>query len=149
MNFFPNYLSQFYGKDFPTGCRALFLFLWVRITIIKNDEWLFCSICNCIGADAIHTIQFQINIWTEQLLRKIFPECITPARKKSNFILFCLNRCSRKFHSKLILNQYPIFLYISQICEISVSDALLALSLIHIWRCRRSTLCRSRWSPYH
>ena len=25
----------------------------------------------------------------------------------------------------------------------------LQLSLIHIWRCRRSTLCRSRWSPYH
>ena len=25
----------------------------------------------------------------------------------------------------------------------------LCLSLIHIWRCRRSTLCRSRWSPYH
>ena len=23
------------------------------------------------------------------------------------------------------------------------------LSLIHIWRCRRSTLCRSRWSPDH
>ena len=27
--------------------------------------------------------------------------------------------------------------------------ALMFLSLIHIWRCRRSTLCRSRWSPYH
>ena len=26
---------------------------------------------------------------------------------------------------------------------------LCVLSLIHIWRCRRSTLCRSRWSPYH
>ena len=26
---------------------------------------------------------------------------------------------------------------------------LFYLSLIHIWRCRRSTLCRSRWSPYH
>ena len=26
---------------------------------------------------------------------------------------------------------------------------VLDLSLIHIWRCRRSTLCRSRWSPYH
>ena len=24
-----------------------------------------------------------------------------------------------------------------------------SLSLIHIWRCRRSTLCRSRRSPYH
>ena len=26
---------------------------------------------------------------------------------------------------------------------------LLRLSLIHIWRCRRSYACRSRWSPYH
>ena len=25
----------------------------------------------------------------------------------------------------------------------------LGLSLIHIWRCRRYSLCRSRWSPYH
>ena len=28
-------------------------------------------------------------------------------------------------------------------------SSLYILSLIHIWRCRRSTLCRSRWSPYH
>ena len=27
--------------------------------------------------------------------------------------------------------------------------SIIRLSLIHIWRCRRSTLCRSRWSPYH
>ena len=27
--------------------------------------------------------------------------------------------------------------------------AVLFLSLIHIWRCRRSYACRSRWSPYH
>ena len=27
--------------------------------------------------------------------------------------------------------------------------ALLTLSLIHIWRCRRLLTCRSRWSPYH
>ena len=26
---------------------------------------------------------------------------------------------------------------------------LLLLSLIHIWRCRRTLRCRSRWSPYH
>ena len=25
----------------------------------------------------------------------------------------------------------------------------LRLSLIHIWRCRRYAVCRSRWSPYH
>ena len=29
------------------------------------------------------------------------------------------------------------------------SAPMLELSLIHICRCRRSTLCRSRWSPYH
>ena len=28
------------------------------------------------------------------------------------------------------------------------SKTILFLSLIHICRCRRSTLCRSRWSPY-
>ena len=32
---------------------------------------------------------------------------------------------------------------------ITISASLWTLSLIHIWRCRRSTLCRSRWSPYH
>ena len=26
---------------------------------------------------------------------------------------------------------------------------IMDLSLIHIWRCRRSYACRSRWSPYH
>ena len=26
---------------------------------------------------------------------------------------------------------------------------MMYLSLIHIWRCRRITGCRSRWSPYH
>ena len=31
----------------------------------------------------------------------------------------------------------------------SLNFTTLHLSLIHIWRCRRSTLCRSRWSPYH
>ena len=30
-----------------------------------------------------------------------------------------------------------------------IVDTHMHLSLIHIWRCRRSTLCRSRWSPYH
>eukprot|EP00826_Nyctotherus_ovalis_P061311 TRINITY_DN870_c0_g1_i2.p2 TRINITY_DN870_c0_g1~~TRINITY_DN870_c0_g1_i2.p2 ORF type:complete len:138 (-),score=21.19 TRINITY_DN870_c0_g1_i2:19-432(-) len=36
--------------------------------------------------------------------------------------------------SKIINSQIPFLIF---------------LSLIHICRCRRSTLCRSRWSPYH
>ena len=33
--------------------------------------------------------------------------------------------------------------------SLDLLKGLWSLSLIHIWRCRRSTLCRSRWSPYH
>ena len=33
--------------------------------------------------------------------------------------------------------------------SIPLQFASLYLSLIHIWRCRRDVLCRSRWSPYH
>ena len=33
--------------------------------------------------------------------------------------------------------------------NVVASRSATPLSLIHIWRCRRSTLCRSRWSPYH
>ena len=32
---------------------------------------------------------------------------------------------------------------------LSLSHSLSLLSLIHIWRCRRYAVCRSRWSPYH
>ena len=34
-------------------------------------------------------------------------------------------------------------------CACSAPHPAPALSLIHIWRCRRSYACRSRWSPYH
>ena len=41
----------------------------------------------------------------------------------------------------------------SRLLSLSLFSSLLAvtfiLSLIHIWRCRRYSLCRSRWSPYH
>ena len=30
-----------------------------------------------------------------------------------------------------------------------LKGTLQILSLIHVWRCRRSYACRSRWSPYH
>ena len=38
---------------------------------------------------------------------------------------------------------------IHNICNIMICDTDTYLSLIHIWRCRRYSLCRSRWSPYH
>ena len=50
-------------------------------------------------------------------------------------LLPCYLGFSVSFSAHLILSFSPEQLHI--------------LSLIHIWRCRRSTLCRSRWSPYH
>ena len=38
----------------------------------------------------------------------------------------------------------PVCTYFWSWCMTSI-----ILSLIHIWRCRRYSLCRSRWSPYH
>ena len=41
---------------------------------------------------------------------------------------------------------------LTTVCLLHIQETtsvLLDLSLIHIWRCRRSTLCRSRWSPDH
>ena len=32
---------------------------------------------------------------------------------------------------------------------VAIPAQVIYLSLIHIWRCRRNSACRSRWSPYH
>ena len=49
------------------------------------------------------------------------------------------------FEQELLLSSILTFWMRSVFSSISHIN----LSLIHIWRCRRSTLCRSRWSPYH
>ena len=69
-----------------------------------------------------------------------------------------------KPNSVLFLYSTAVFNFLSDISALSVDKSLCEsntkglhcalwsvwrLSLIHIWRCRRSTLCRSRWSPYH
>ena len=50
-------------------------------------------------------------------------------------------------------NQHTILLCCTRGCHHATSVYfyvyILYLSLIHIWRCRRYSLCRSRWSPYH
>ena len=39
--------------------------------------------------------------------------------------------------------------WLIHLVRLNMFSRLLQLSLIHIWRCRRSYACRSRWSPYH
>ena len=56
-----------------------------------------------------------------------------------------------QFSDRLYCGQTAGCIKLALAMEVGLSpgDFVLDLSLIHIWRCRRSTLCRSRWSPYH
>eukprot|EP00826_Nyctotherus_ovalis_P011633 TRINITY_DN13027_c0_g1_i13.p2 TRINITY_DN13027_c0_g1~~TRINITY_DN13027_c0_g1_i13.p2 ORF type:complete len:118 (+),score=14.86 TRINITY_DN13027_c0_g1_i13:125-478(+) len=54
-------------------------------------------------------------------------------------VLFAILNCNKLI--TIILWLIILFVY--------AYGYILYLSLIHICRCRRSTLCRSRWSPYH
>ena len=38
---------------------------------------------------------------------------------------------------------------VRELSRITKKELSMNLSLIHIWRCRRYAVCRSRWSPYH
>ena len=48
-----------------------------------------------------------------------------------------------------IIPLHLIFVCRSRACKKIFAWLKEHLSLIHIWRCRRYSLCRSRWSPYH
>eukprot|EP00826_Nyctotherus_ovalis_P063570 TRINITY_DN9325_c0_g2_i6.p1 TRINITY_DN9325_c0_g2~~TRINITY_DN9325_c0_g2_i6.p1 ORF type:complete len:140 (-),score=26.21 TRINITY_DN9325_c0_g2_i6:22-441(-) len=52
---------------------------------------------------------------------------------------------------RTMIQQIDFFLisYISHISPFFRGFGVLGLSLIHICRCRRYAVCRSRWSPYH
>ena len=44
----------------------------------------------------------------------------------------------------------PHYLWVRMVCvSVCERERGRELSLIHIWRCRRNSACRSRWSPYH
>ena len=49
----------------------------------------------------------------------------------------------------LRMRSYAVFPVCSYTIIVSATYPTQSLSLIHIWRCRRTPRCRSRWSPYH
>eukprot|EP00826_Nyctotherus_ovalis_P052160 TRINITY_DN6580_c0_g5_i1.p1 TRINITY_DN6580_c0_g5~~TRINITY_DN6580_c0_g5_i1.p1 ORF type:complete len:129 (+),score=7.66 TRINITY_DN6580_c0_g5_i1:59-445(+) len=60
--------------------------------------------------------------------------------KRTKIIIACL----------LVIPSYPLLVVIATIKPSKfLFYAGLILSLIHICRCRRYAVCRSRWSPYH
>ena len=67
----------------------------------------------------------------------------------NNSIFQQFNSSTSHFFNTSFFNNLNLQLFSSSILQLLIPSILLFLSLIHIWRCRRYAVCRSRWSPYH
>ena len=76
---------------------------------------------------------------------KIESACFNPFRDLKNSIIVNGNMNSKTNGSTCIELPQPV----NPSRKSLKSYLIISLSLIHIWRCRRYSLCRSRWSPYH
>ena len=63
-------------------------------------------------------------------------------------ILLCVEKADYRI-AYIMRSRVETSLNLVVVYYLFLSTIISYLSLIHIWRCRRSTLCRSRWSPYH
>ena len=146
------------------------------VLLIKIKKWTYQSLsmllCTCSSVLAF--CESFITVVFERLTRKCW-HYISLFTVTSNLAQWFVNRlCSFFFGSSswsavrfwfffsswgggtapqtppLLLNILAFFIETHpKQSQHDVSLQMYYLSLIHIWRCRRSTLCRSRWSPYH
>ena len=116
--------------------------------LFRNVQYLHSSISRC----SVFPLFFYDNLCLHsyvQCLHSSFSRCLY-AKHLSPYLYF--TNCSVStplFHDVQCLHSsisrcsvFPLFFYDNLCFTIS-------LSLIHIWRCRRYAVCRSRWSPYH
>ena len=80
-----------------------------------------------------------------------FPSCVTVhINMCSQCHVHCISTADKNSHFLSVKYEYNFgFCVTDPLLQNTSVCAYCVLSLIHIWRCRRSTLCRSRWSPYH
>ena len=127
---------------------------WNSVSIEK-DTWNLVQLLICTK----HLSCFQ-NLYTFafRYTQKKWKLNILWLKKQLTFIM--VKQCAKKVvSSSLRLVDFAIRLVNSVLNlpdvqvkyfeEFTLQKNCEILSLIHIWRCRRSTLCRSRWSPYH
>ena len=84
----------------------------------------------------------------------VYPPLWSRRRRTANEFLRTVLRRQSSFRSTLLRKLRHHRRVVSRVRIASWSKQCLCchiilLSLIHIWRCRRSYACRSRWSPYH
>ena len=61
----------------------------------------------------------------------------------------CCLRILTNLISSFQLKKENVIMTLNVLMTKHVLSTVVELSLIHIWRCRRYAVCRSRWSPYH
>eukprot|EP00826_Nyctotherus_ovalis_P056587 TRINITY_DN7670_c0_g1_i3.p2 TRINITY_DN7670_c0_g1~~TRINITY_DN7670_c0_g1_i3.p2 ORF type:complete len:197 (+),score=67.96 TRINITY_DN7670_c0_g1_i3:129-719(+) len=70
-----------------------------------------------------------------------------------SYMLHNLMDTLHKMNVEYIVAPYEADAQIAYLCKEKIADFAISedsdLSLIHICRCRRYAVCRSRWSPYH
>ena len=131
-------ISAFIAVDFAAWSRISIedkmvnLHRWYKLVSVRPSVQFWAS---CLLSQAVESIAiFQITV-------AIHNNCKAPSS-------ICISKCvcngctspSRCEGTGVIAVSWH---WVSRECVIS------DLSLIHIWRCRRSYACRSRWSPYH
>ena len=133
----------------------------VKATTLKmNPSWtslLSISLLptNLLSISLLPTNLFWINLetkwevsWVRSRWRLLFVESITI--RYINSEVWSITRKEGGSYGKYQINHLTLSVnweaFLDKNQKVCLENNL---SLIHIWRCRRSTLCRSRWSPYH
>ena len=125
---------------------------------IKNEDFVICEIGGTVGdieslpfLEAIR--QFANDIGKEKTL--FIHLTLVPFLKSSDEIKTKPTQHSVKelrsigIQPDIVICRSQQSIPLDQRKKISLFCNIPILSLIHIWRCRRYAVCRSRWSPYH
>ena len=117
--------------------------IWIFLPMVSSMSALFCErkAGSCFFAEPDWLSRYFCSADTcTQLCRWPLMFCRT--------LWSCISCISQQFALLYCPCAKPPILSHTQ--QVSFQKAqLLHLSLIHIWRCRRYAVCRSRWSPYH
>ena len=119
-------------------------------------DYLFCILANIFQKQSFVYQSATQNWWTKTenltlLIQNKFSDIDMTCFLYTYKIFFMVAWYNRPYQNQIsanLSNEKIETQNINYFVKMSMSSPI-SLSLIHIWRCRRYSLCRSRWSPYH
>ena len=109
--------------------QPVFMLMWLFTACVKCDQW---------DVSLNHT-NIMCVYWELRCVGPIAKPYFQPSLSVSLSVCVCVSVCLWPTLLPFNVNRFWW----------NLVTRTLFLSLIHIWRCRRSYACRSRWSPYH